>query len=209
LEDSKLWNNTIGIDLSYAQNMVVRDVSVIHTPGAWPQTGIAHNAITGNVEFDNVTVTGYAWGIDVPRLGYTIINGGYFANKYDIVVQTGLSGNRNVLITGPIVLGALGLQNQAQIYMRTNLAPQGDWAGYFFSTDIVTANFGPYINKRLYSTLQQATAVPVPTPIPGVSTDYVGLTNQQLWDYYRIALGGEIAPGNAYMPFGIIGLVAP
>jgi hypothetical protein len=209
LEDSTFWNNATGIDLSYAQRMVLRDVTVAHTPGTWPQVGIANNAVTKNIVFDNVTVTGYSWGIDVPRAGSTQINGGYFANRYDIVVQTGLGSDRNVLITGPIQLGALGAQNQARVYMRPEFKPIEDWQTFIFSLDVVTLDFGPYDNRRVYYTLQEADAVPVTEMIQYMPIEYVGLTNQELWDRYGVALGGEIAPAGAQAVATIIGLIAP
>jgi Ca2+-binding RTX toxin-like protein len=208
IADSTFWNNTLGIDLSYAQRIVVTDVTVAHAPGTWPQVGIAHNAVTKNIQFNNVTVTGYSWGIDVPRLGSTVINGGYFANRYDIVIQTGLSSDRNVLINGPIQLGALGLLNQAHIYMRPQVKPLEGWHAFLFSLDVVTLDYGPYDNRRLYYTLQDAAAVPVTEPMPDVPEHYIGLTNQQLWDLYSVAFGGEVAPANAQVVPDIIGLVA-
>jgi hypothetical protein len=39
---------------------------------------------------------------------------------------------------------------------------------------------------------QQADAVPLPEPRTDLPTAYVGLTNQQLWDNYGVALSGEI-----------------
>src|SRR4029079_17583332 len=68
----------------------------------------------------------------------------------------------------------------------------------FFSSDTVLLNFGQFVNQRLYSTLQAANAIPFPTARTGLPTAYVGLTNQQLWDIYGIAIGGAIAPSTAF-----------
>jgi hypothetical protein len=79
----------------------------------------------------------------------------------------------------------------------------------YFGNDVVMLNFGPFANKRLYYPQQAAGAVPFPSPIDGLPSQYVGLTNQQLWDLYGVALGGTVAPAGAYTVSQIIGLIAP
>jgi Ca2+-binding RTX toxin-like protein len=204
IRESLFWNNSTGIDLSYSQRIIVSDTTVTNALGTLPKFGIAHNAVTKDIRFENVTVTGYSWGIDVPRLGSTIINGGYFANRYDIVVQPGLSNDRSVLITGAIQLGQLGFENVAHVYMRAQTAD-----GFVLTRDVVTLDYGSYDTRRLYYLLQHPNAVPVPLPIAGVPLQYVGLTNQQLLNLFGVAYGGEIAPADAQSNPKIIGLIAP
>jgi hypothetical protein len=45
--------------------------------------------------------------------------------------------------------------------------------------------------------------------VEGVPTEYVGLTTQQLWNYYGIAIGGSVAPSNATVPSFSNGLLGP
>jgi hypothetical protein len=42
-----------------------------------------------------------------------------------------------------------------------------------------------------------------------VPAEYVGLTNQELWDQYNVALGGAVAPPFTYTVPYINGLLAP
>jgi hypothetical protein len=93
------------------------------------------------------------------------------------------------------------------MYMSTTLV-DSEVAAYF-GQDIVTLDFGPFANKRLYYTQQAPTGVPFPSPISGLPSAYVGLTNQQLWDQYGVALGGAVAPLGATTVPPILGLIAP
>jgi hypothetical protein len=79
----------------------------------------------------------------------------------------------------------------------------------YFGNDVVTLDFGPFNNKRLYYLQQAADAIPFPSPIDGLPSEYVGLTTQQLWDSYGVALGGAIAPAGSYSVPQIVGLIAP
>src|SRR5262249_10088125 len=67
--------------------------------------------------------------------------------------------------------------------------------------------------RQLYYANQAANYVPFPVgthrPVPAA---FIGLTNQQLWDQFGLAMGGAVAPANA-LPFagsnGLVGDVTP
>src|SRR5205085_1843936 len=80
-QTSKFWNNNLGIDLPYAQDVVLRDLSVINGQANKPNIGVSDNNTTKNIIYDNLTVSGYNKGIQLPRRGYAIVNGGTFTNN--------------------------------------------------------------------------------------------------------------------------------
>jgi hypothetical protein len=82
-------------------------------------------------------------------------------------------------------------------------------AATFLINDVVLLNYGVFVNQRLYGTMQQANAIPFPSARADIPTNYVGLTNQQLWNSYGVAFGGAIVPSNAITVPNITGLVAP
>jgi hypothetical protein len=213
-EDSAFWNNTLGIDVSYAANSIFRNLSVVHAFGAWPHTAVGSNAIAHNITYDNLTVAGYNRGLVVTKAGYSIVNGGYFNNQYNIVVEGPERPDRTVLIQGNITFGQLPpprlMAPHYNILMRPDFVPDryGETDHYFYNST-VTLNFGPYTNQRLYFAIQAADAVPFPTAAEGIPFEYVGLTTQQLWDYYGVALGGSVAPGDAVVTPLSNGLLAP
>jgi hypothetical protein len=165
--------------------------------------GINVNDTTKNVSYENLTVSGYNHGIRLPRHGNAIVYGGTFTNNnQDIAILNGAIENRSALITGNLV--------QPKIQMLYDINPiENGTAASFLYNDVVLLNYGTFVNQRLYNTMQQANAIPFPSPRADIPTNYVGLTNQQLWDLYGVALGGAIAPSNAISIPNIIGLVAP
>ncbi len=202
-ENSKFWNNNVGIDLPYAQNQVLRNLKVINGQFIKPDVGVTVNNTTKNITYDNLTVSGYNKGIQLARRGHSVVNGGTFTNNnQDIVILSGAIENRSVLITGNL------LQPKIQTLFDT-YPISGYSATEFFVNDVVLLNYGSFVNQRLYSMMQQANAIPFPMIRTDLPTQYVGLTNQQLWNFYGVALGGAIAPSTAIAVPNIIGLLAP
>lgn len=199
-QNSTFWNNTVGVDLGYTQHTVLRNLTVIHALQATqPMNGLHRNAVTNDITYDNLTVSGYRVGILMPTRGTSVVNGGQYNNANDIYIRT--SGNRSILITG--------FSKTPEITMAVESNLTGSDIAYYFGQDIVTLDFGPFDNKRLYYPQQGASAVPFPLAIDGLPAEYVGLTNQQLWDLYGVALGGAVAPVGSYTVPEIIGLIAP
>ena len=157
------------------------------------------NAVTTDITYDNLTVSGYRIGIMLPTRGKSVVIGGQYSNATDIYVRT--SGGRNALITG--------FTQTPKISMILDTSITGYEVAQYFGQDIVMLDFGPFANKRLYYTQQGAGAVPFPAPTDGLPAEYVGLTNSQLWTQYGVALGGAVAPAGSYTVSQIIGLIAP
>jgi len=200
LQNSKFWNNTIGVDLRYTHHTVLRNLTVYNSWSvSQPEIGLSKNAVTMGITYDNLTVWGYRRGIDLPTRGSSIVTGGFFRNILDIHIITGSS--RNALLTG--------FAEMPTIAMVVDPSLTGSKSSQFFANDVVILDFGPFAGQRLYYTKQQSNVVPFWSPIDGLPVEYVGLTNQQLWDQYGVALGGAIAPSDAYTVPGITGLVGP
>jgi hypothetical protein len=102
-----------------------------------------------------------------------------------------------------------GFSQTPEIMMAVESNFIGDDIAHYFGQDIVTLDFGPFDNKRLYYSEQATSAIPFLSAIDGLPDEYVGLTNQQLWDQYGVALGGAVAPVGSYTVPEITGLIAP
>jgi hypothetical protein len=202
-ESSAFWNNTLGVDLPYTHNTILRNVRVIHGPSARPFAGIRANWSTKNITYENLTVSGYNRGIELPRHGYAVVSGGTYINNYvDIALPTAIIDGRSALITGT----AADLKVQA---VFDTYPVSGFSATTFFANDVVLLNFGALVNQRLYNVMQLAGEIPFPVARFDLPAQYVGLTNQQLWNQFGVALGGSIAPSNLISVPNIIGLVTP
>jgi Ca2+-binding RTX toxin-like protein len=202
IENSTFWNNATGIYLPYVEQVTLRNVTVIHAGGERPVFGIRTSVVTGNINFENLNISGYGIGIELPRWGNSVVSGGTFSNNNeDILIYSAALRDRHVLITGAL--------NQPHIVTTANVTPlKANTVESYFVQDLVLLNFGPFNNQRLYNSLQLAAAIPFPTPRADVPGQYVGLTNQQLRDRFGVSLGNAIAPPNAYSVPYIVGVIA-
>jgi hypothetical protein len=199
--NSLFWNNLKGMEIPYVQHTTLRNLVIVRDGLEFAGLGIRSNIVTGDIQYQNLTVKGYFQGIVLPKRGSNVVNGGYFSNQMDLQILTAVSPGRKVLITGPIQV--------ANIVMDHYYALNGDYTMTAFYLDQVTLNFGAFHNQRLYYTIQDPSAVPFTSPLPGMPTAYIGLTSQQLWDQYHVAIGGELAPAVTTTSPLIYGLVGP
>jgi hypothetical protein len=203
--DSTFWNNTWGVHMPYSRNVVLRDLTIVRkTDGtdfeSWGR-GIYLNAITRDITFDTLTVSGYYQGIWLPRQGTSTVIGGNYSNHFDFFINTAVKSDRKIYITGQVQMHALIME------------PYFTWptnrSEFYFNSDEVTLNFGPFHDQRVYYAVQAADAIPFPNLFAGLRPEFVGLTSQQLWDQYGVAVGGEIASANTISVSGVIGLIGP
>ena len=200
-ENSKFWNNETGVYLPYTQHTVLRNLKLITNATPKPALGVAGNIQSQNNTYENLNISGYYFGIELPRRGTNIVTGGTFNNVVDILLYTAALNDRYVVITN------VPATTSVTTVVDTN--GFGYPANIFFVNDVILLNFGLFSNQRLYFNEQRANYVPFPVARPDAPAAYIGLTNQQLWDEFDVALGGAIAPANAFTVPNIGGLVAP
>jgi hypothetical protein len=194
------WNNSEGISLRYTRQAILDNLQVIYGPSTSPDDGVNINSVTRDILYRNLTVIGYRNGIVMPRRGYAIVEGGTFANRRDFLIESGLVADRYVSITGQ--------KTSPGIFMSGGPLSRGIEG--LLALDVVILNFGPFSNQRVYYTSQLPDAVPFSVPAEGVPDEYIGLTAQQLWDRYGKAIGGALAPSNAFTsPLVSGGVVGP
>jgi hypothetical protein len=199
--DSQFWNNSLGVDLSYAWRTVLRNLTIVSSPDDLVGVGVESNPVTRDIRYENLTVTGYDRGVVLPRQGYAVVDGGRYHNRTDFSIQTAVSGDRMVLLTGAIEL--------SRVAMTTRFEPISGSVAHVFLQDRVLFNFGQFQNQRIYYSVQAPSAVPFPVAEPGVPAAYVGLTSQQLWNQFGLAVGGTLAPVGAISLPEISGLIGP
>jgi hypothetical protein len=211
-ERSEFWNNATGVELLYTHNVVLRDVRVIRPFSLDGGTGIDTNLMTRDITFDDVSVSGYMRGIDLPRMGESIIRGGFYNNLQSIVVRMPIESGRSVLVTGDVRFGTLPAedlrrQTQYDVYLRPTIEFGGLDESRAFYNSTVTLDYGGFSDATVYFHTQEPDFVPFPAPEEGIPASYVGLTNQQLWNRFRIAVGGVLAKPAAKAAPGVFGLV--
>ncbi len=203
--DSVFWNNSIGVDLPYARHTILRNMTVVRASDGVPTInrgiGVNSNLVTRDIVYENLTVSGYYRGIVLPRIGNSVIDGGRYDNYNDFLIETAAAANRSVLLTGSLVFSKIILARRFDLI--------NDSIDHVFIQDHLILDFGPFDNQRAYYSVQDPLAVPFPVADSGVLPAYVGLTTQQLWDQFGVAVGGEVAPAGTYIAASIDGLVGP
>jgi len=206
--DSQFWNNTEGVSLPYVHNTILQNLVVMHSIGAFPFQGVHANAVTRDIQYNNLVVVGYHGGIELPAGGNNVVNGGYFDNLYNFVIPTASQPGRTNLITGAIRFGTLSGVGQIQVYMQPYFDQFENQYAYVFANDATTLNYGPYVNKRVYYLQQAPLSIPFPQAIGNIPGAYIGKTAQFLWNTYGVAVAGGLAPITSVSVPTIYGLIA-
>lgn len=188
-ENSNFWNNEVGVYMPYTQHTVLRNLKLVTNALPKPFEAVSGNIATQNNTYENLTISGYYVGIELPRRGTSIINGGTFNTVTDILLYTAAMNDRAVYING--------LPATTTIATVLTVAGWGHPVDIFFVDDLIVFNSGSVV-QRIYFDSQKANYVPFPVARPDAPAAYIGLTNQQLWDQFGLTLGGAILPGNAF-----------
>ena len=213
VRDLTAWNNEEGLHLHYSSNLVIDRALILREGPLYDATGIRGNAVTEDVRFESIRVIGYKEGIEIPRRGQHVINGGFFNNQNNIIVTTPLEEHRSLLITGDVTFGELspkflGSATQKDVLMWADFRPFNGRVDHVFFPHQVTLDYGPYSNQRLYYPAQVADSIPFPSAEPGVPIVYVGKTNAKLFTQFGLIVGGGYAPNNALSIDEIVGFIA-
>ena len=217
IENLTLWNNLRGLNTYFVANATFRNITIVGSPSGTNEFGIKAHLNSNGLRFENVSVEGYNVGISVPRAGATVIHNARLNNSNDIRIlshfaRAAIGGEsasspppRTVLIEGDI-----RFSGSRTIVMRSDYQAREETFAGVFVPDIVTLNYGPYQNQRVYFAGQGANVVPFPSAKPFLPPSYIGLTNQQLLSRFGVAVGGEILPASAIAVGGVDGgFVAP
>jgi hypothetical protein len=220
VQDFQVWRvGGTAIFTPYTNHITFRNVTVtgnLANPGG---TGFARNDVTRNAVYDHVNVQGFAIGINVPvNGGGNRIVGGTFNNLKNIYITTANSRDRVVSIedgsaTDPIQFldnltvttrSSTGVvtvtpREQFDVYLQSNFNPREEDITRLFNRDVIQLGTVLYKGQQVYYLEQAADSVPFPTldTTPNLPPEFVGLTNQQLFDTYGLAIGGIVAPPDA------------
>jgi hypothetical protein len=206
-----------GVQINYSGQLTLQNVWALGNL----QNPIASAAITGNnnyfldIAYINVRVEGWAIGIQAPGRGaHNVIQGGYFNNikNIDIVAESPIqSTDRVITIQGNPQFGTLpGVPQQFNVYLEPQtLRPLRQDITLLFRPEHNLLNTVVYNGKQVYYLEQAANFVPFPVgqAPPYVPAQLIGLTNQQLWQQYGLAVNGAVAPPDAVFDPTFHGLV--
>ncbi len=238
-EELTLWGIQLSaVDLNYAEHVTFKNSRLVGSglPGS---IGIDanHFHLMNRYRFENIDIEGFEVGIDVPTQGYTTIEGGRYANKIDFRIRNPQMGPRNLFLNNTSFAESTITQRQAKIKMDPNFTLKAEIQNGLLNTDLTKAtlfflmpdriilNFDGWA-RGLYFDQQTPDFVPMSatnakvfeSPEGGewdkeVPEEYVGKTNQELYEQYDMLFGGAFIPRDAvaldYILGGKVGSIAP
>ena len=207
-----------GIFTPYTNLTTLKDVTVTGNLASPGGTAITRNEVTKNMVYDHVHAVGWETGIDLPVNGVNRVEGGYFNNFKGLAISTANSRSRVIDINGNTdsagnldpsnpqfgTLSAAVLKGRTQldIALSSNFDPRDNDITRLFNPDVIRLGTVTLNDKQLYYKQQAADFKPFDPSAPDGVAPYVpaalvGLTNQQMFDRYGLAIGGVVAPASA------------
>lgn len=204
ITDSRFINNATGWANAYSRQVIVRNTTFIGgDPTQFGRTYFRDWGILGNVEttsivLDNVTVDGYANGYGTPGHGTNVIRGGLINGLHKIYVPAAYGGS--LTIEG-VAFGTMAGEAPYKISLDNHFQQDE----YRTTPLLLQPQVILYNGQNVYYDGQAADYVPFDGTVRSLGPELDGLTNQQLWDRYRLAIGGHIAPAGLVASADIVG----
>jgi hypothetical protein len=211
LEDVLVWNADVAINMPYTKQTNLRNVDLIGNMTSPFDYGINSNEVTENILAENLNVAGFDIGWEIPRRGPNSISNGSFNNVVNFELIKVREEPRSFTTAGDLdlrMLAAPAGMTAANFRVEQSFVDDGGYA-HVFRPETITLTHNDCTGQRIYSAQQAASFVPFPAALAGLTPGYVGKTNQQLWDEFGLAVGGQIAPAGATTAPGVVGLFNP
>ncbi len=208
VENLTSWNSRTGLAVAYVSQTDIRNATVIGRIARPAGYGVKAHIKSVGVNFENLHVEGFLYGVTMPRRGVNSVVGGYFNNIDNITnmsIQQTLSDGtpvgfptlentiRDVTFgtLSPLVLK--GVPQRNVVLTSYNVANKGSFENVFEPMSVIL-DFGSFHNQRAYFALQSPNAIVFPLIDPLLNLDWIGKTNQQLANEFGLAFGGAVAP---------------
>ena len=200
IQDVVVWgvSGTEGMTNTYGNRITYRNVRIIgdgesnrYQRGTGMSSGGGAN--TSDLIFDNLQVTGWQVGATLPARGqHNVVRGGYYDNDINFSISTlRAPPSRKV----EFYLDESNFADGFRFQLGTVDKLSSPTLDYIFMPDVLYLN-----DKQLFFAAQMPDYVfPSTFGIP----EYRGMTAQQVWDLYGRAVGGMLAPLDAYSIAGI------
>lgn len=201
---SLFWSVTNPVIIDYANRVNFEDTTILGNPASpLPGAAIDGDRAPSDMNYFNVDIEGYQYGIKAPNSGSNTIQGGYYNNVDDFLIEPAWSPNGRVLqIINPQIgtLSATALAGQTQHALdmigdawSNNEATLSSMIAAGAITDLFDPDQVLFNGQQVYFDHQLPGYTIQGTGVPGLD----GLTNAQLWSQYQLALAGAVAPSSA------------
>jgi hypothetical protein len=210
LEDFTAWNVTNGHNAPYTKHTDIHNLRLVNDVKTPRSEGFDTNDVTEDIRFYNPTIIGFTDGIEVPQRGNNRIEGGLLYNRNNIEMDKIRFSARSMTIAGDVEFRLIPPPaggTSYNIQMQQLFTPYNDAFNHVYYPDALYIDNGGGNIQQVWHPEQAPSFVPFPTEQMGLPPEYVGLTNQQLFDYYGVTVAGGLAPADAFTIPGVRGLV--
>jgi hypothetical protein len=213
IEDFTAWNNVTALNIPYTRQTDFRNLTLLSAIQPPTGFGVRTSRRTGDIVFEDVFIDGFAYGLRAPPSGDNLIRNGNFNNVQNILVGSATQPGRSLRVTGEIEFGTFlsdppDPRQHLDVLLQVHLWTNQKHLEPVFAADHIEFDFGPFDRQRVYLPEQLPDAVPFPREHFLVPDEYVGLTSQELWDTYDVAIGGVLAPEEGLRVPDIDGVIA-
>jgi hypothetical protein len=209
-----------GVNMPYSRNIVFRDVTVLGSGRDPTSFGFGNtNDWADSLIFERVRAEGFAVGVDMPTKGSNRISDSYLDSLWNIRIRGGPGTDLDVDITDvrfgtsgqlDIVMQGLPVFTREIVegYEAGAMMPRsGDLSPFFGRVRVIVNDHRSGVSPRqVYFTEQASGARPFADL--GIS-EMTGLTSQEAWDKFGLAVGGTVAPPGTRVLPRTAGLVGP
>jgi len=194
IEDLTVWNVHVGAIIPYVNRVDFVNSRILGLGSAAVPSSSAFtiNSVTANITYNNLHVEGFPKGVIMPAHGHNVVQGGYYNNEINFVVQSqrNKDGTLNIYEFNGVQTGPL---TQTNIQMKGGPRIQNENLAQYFSGNSISSRV--FIDgQRQYFSKQAPDFIPFPsaTAPDYVPTELIGKTNLQLWNEFGLAVGGEV-----------------
>ncbi len=223
IENTDVVNVQSGLSTYHGSHIVqsnVRYINDVDNGNARSSPGYVWYGGSGDITWDNVTIVGFGTGINMTRRGRNVVNGGYYENIVNIAIEPLERGdNMTILNLDDANFGTRSnlrpRDEPWNIHLSVPIRPSGDISGIFERTarQIVWNRNGQthylYFREADPNYRFDSTDTNQAAQLAAVLPDSIrGMTAGELWDAHHAAVGGVIAPSDAFTVPGVHGVLS-
>ena len=212
------WNTfDVGIDLHYSGNITIRNSTIISDIFGVRGVGVQTNWLTHDVTFQNLSISGFQIGIDVPVRGNNIIDGARISALQGIFIEKAHKRlahrlcHQSTKFCPPFgVIACWRTQYNYFMYGNYSISDFNLRNGRtLYDADEIRISTDDGI-LQLYYYEQSASAIPFPASKARtlVPDQYLDKTNLQLQQLYGVSYAGGLIPTIARPYQGVFGLAS-
>jgi G8 domain len=183
---------TYGLFVPYTKNVDIRNVHIANDGVAGSTAvGVAINGMTENLVLDELIITGFGSGVQLPQRGRNVLRHSQLRNTTNLEIWSPNLMGRTIDIIDVALEAPFAVPHARQFAMGAFMTPHHGDIAILYGLDHIHVVDAHGDRKRLYFPYQKSDFVPFTDKGPAALR---GLTNREIARQYVLAPGGALAP---------------